>query len=218
MNQVVNKLVSLFLPIKPSTGFNFDNLKSIVMFTCSRAEKVNYENTITKYPIEASGNDANSNISDNICPEPTTISINGFMSDVSSELFGNIQTAIQEQSFKIFTNPRSLEMWDALENANKKKQVFTVILGEKQFSNMFFESLEITKDQTTGETIDVSATLKQITFANRPLQVASPEKINNSTGKAYNSAVNNGVVQTEANTKIQATDSSMLYKLNNIWQ
>lgn len=101
---------------------------------------------ITQFPIEDG-----STISDHIILRPKTIKLEGLVSNTPIQILGGL-------SFE----DRVQNAFDVLEQLYENKEILTVVSGLDVYEDMAFSELIYPRDFTTGQALEVKATLEKI--------------------------------------------------------
>lgn len=156
-----------------------------------------YPTTITKYPVESG-----SVKSDHIINEPVVLTMEGLITNTPIKIFGGrVGQLIRKEPFD-----RRKTNYEALIDLRKSKTPFTVVTGLTTYKDMFFTSLTIPRDATTGDALRFSAITTPIVTVNSKtvkLKDIAPEYSDTAQSKINKGAQNKTPIA--AGTKLEST-------------
>ncbi len=146
-----------------------DNVLTLIQFDASITEVYNRRKEITKHPVEAGAD-----IGDHSRILPTTIEINGWVSD-DPIIFLRSQRATASVPGG---NPdtRAADAWRELNRIMEEEDLITVVGDLDEFDNMTLTGIRVPKDKDKGRVLDATLTFEQLTIATTET-VAAPEPV-----------------------------------------
>lgn len=157
---------------------------------------------ISKYPVEDG-----SNISDNITIEPGEMNIRGLVTDTPFFLPDTHENA----NFKKGEESRVKTAYEALLALHANREPFNIVTGLDVYTNVFFTSLEISRDSNTGEALVFDGKFQKIIFATPVIVKIPKEKIRNGKKDLAVSDVKKGAGQA-SDAESKRPNVSLLYK------
>lgn len=115
-------------------------------------EDQNFQQVVSQYPVENAADK-----SDHIRNEPTTITIQGLISNFPVQVVENIDESLTQSAFANRVNVA----YDKLLDIREKKALCDVVSSLKLFSNMVMTSLSIPRNSRTGDALNFTASFKE---------------------------------------------------------
>jgi hypothetical protein len=171
----------------------------VVQFDASVSEVHTDEVEITDHPVEDG-----SDISDHIRKLPITLEMNGVVTNNPLVFLASIRAKSPVTTDTSNTNDRVGAAYAKLREMQESGELLDVVTSLRDYSNMAIKSLSVTRDASTGNILDSSLTLREITIA-RALTVDVPIPIAAKVSKKKET--NKGNKSKEAATTEQAAKS-----------
>ena len=144
-----------------------------LVIDASLSEVITNSSNITEHPVESK-----ISISDHIFKNPLKVKIQGYITNSPPKFMGILELPLQNnsvsklvnsaQSFLPFgggsTKP-SMQAYQLLKKAQENRELITVVTKLDAFKNMAIENLTFDCNEDTGERLEFSAELMQLTFA-----------------------------------------------------
>lgn len=143
-----------------------------LIIDASLKEVITNSSSITEHPIETK-----STISDHVFKNPLKIKIEGYITNSPLLVMGLIALPLQNNSVSSLINNAksflpfasgdkpSLQAYQTLNNAWNNRDLLTVVTKLDSFENMVIETMSFNTDEGTGDRLEFSVELMQVTFA-----------------------------------------------------
>lgn len=165
------------------------------------SESHQYNSTVTKYPIEDG-----SDISDHIFNEPVVLSISGIVSDFPMGfLRGKIGSIVRNEDFE-----RSKSAMEELLFLRDEKSLMNVITGLKEYESMVFTSLVFNRNNSTGSSLQFTATMTQLQQVNS--ETISFDEIKDDFKNKGAKTTDKGKQDIKSPTAAEGEKASLLFK------
>lgn len=152
------------------------NLDETNYFACDAVVSVEYTGDVevTDHPVEKG-----SDISDNARPMPEVVKIHGFVSStpISSQLRNLNPGATYPAPSAPQTGQqasRAQAAFTLLKDAKDNATFLSVVTDLYQFDSMIIKSLTLTRDNTTGDSLDFTATLRHVRIVSSQIATLVP--------------------------------------------
>lgn len=115
---------------------------------------------ITEHPVERGAP-----ISDHAYLKPKAVSIRGGASDAGSSL--NLDAS---------TDQRSITLYEKLLELQAAREPFDVVTGKRSYKNMLLETVSVTTDATSPDTLWVAADCREVIIVETQITSVSPRR------------------------------------------
>lgn len=148
--------------------FRKKNLISTVELDIIISEGATATARLTSNPVE-NGADMN----DHIIIDPMTFNVSGVVSNISSNIIGqilNLPNVFSQETSK------AQEAWEELLELQTKREPFTLVQGLKEYENIIILSLSESQDKDTANGLFFTATMQEVIFVGA--QTVTEEQFN----------------------------------------
>lgn len=132
---------------------------------------VQRSNVVTRFPVEKGAD-----VTDHVQPEPITLDIEGIVSDTPLTEMAVVRSQFAIINGEAFSKP-SEEARARLDKLNTDREPITVECSAGVFRNMVLEKLNETRDASTGDSYQFTATFSEMVFVTNErttIQTATP--------------------------------------------
>ncbi len=162
---VMGGVKSLFIGDKKT------KIGNLVLDACL-TEVITLSSTITEHPIETK-----ESISDHVFKNPLKIKIEGYITDSPIKIMGFFETPLQNNSIDKLLNSAksflpfnaaakpSIQAYQLLKKLHADRQLLSIVTKLDAFNNMAIENITFNSDVNTGERLEFTAELMQISFS-----------------------------------------------------
>ncbi len=133
------------------------------------SEDHSYSSSVTTSPIEDGAF-----VNDHIIKDPFTLSVNGYVSNISTIGIGVLDQALAGISVLSGKN-KAKDAEAELVRIRNDKEIFTVVTGLRSYKNMVITNVSFPRSSTTGSGLEFNATFQQIEIAKIEIVTLDPE-------------------------------------------
>jgi len=164
----------------------------LVQFDCSVSETHSDEATVTEHPVEEG-----TNISDHIRKGPASLELNGIVTNTPIVYLASLQAISPLDGDLAPVQDRAELAYAELQQIMKDGRTVEVVTSLRTYQNMALTGMSVTRDATTGQVLNCSLSLREITVAvTQTVKAPAPDST------ANNKPVNKGKkVKTPATPK-----------------